>query len=442
MPANTIAQPKSQSSKPTKSESAPAPVSESKGGPIPPLADRPSANEEIEAAFSGTDPVSKPDIVKAKESPKPQQEGSDQPKTEGSEAPKVDDAEEHVPGDEFLIDDPKEEPKKEEKQEPQKQAQTLPDGEPLKAPELRAAYRNLKTKVATLEKQLEESKAKPLEDSERKSFTEQIVTLNKKLEEATANLKTVAYEQSDEFKSRYEEPFMDTWNEGVQQVETLTVTLPDGATRKGTPNDFQVVMRESDNERAAEIASELFGTNAFYLLATRRELQKLNSARNKALNEYKTTLGERTKSEIEAAKKQKEQQEADRVQRITLFKKFNEEAAQKFPDLFAPLEGDDEGNKILDKGFKNADLAFSGGNGLTSEQVVRLHSAIRNRAGAFGRLVHRLKQRDAKIEELEKVISELRGSTPGEGQVGRGEKTSKELTFEEELEQVAKKRSS
>jgi GrpB-like predicted nucleotidyltransferase (UPF0157 family) len=350
------------------------------------------------------------------------------PEVKEQAPPEIDD-------NEFLVDPAK--PEELEAKKPEEAKPQAPDQGPVKAPELRAAYAKVKSRVAELEKQLTEVKSKPVDDTERKTFTDQIVGLNKKLEEAVGNLKFVAYEQSDEYKQKYETPFVETWNEGVQQITTLTVSTDEG-TRKGTAEDFQSIMRESDNERAATIATEMFGPNAFYVLSQRRELQKLNNARVKALGEYKSSMAERTKTETEAAIKAKEGAEAARIQRLTTFKKYNEEAATKYPDWFAPLEGDEEGNKLLEKGLKDADLAFQGGNGLTPEQVIKLHSAIRNRSAAFGRLTYRLKQKDLKIAELEKALTEIRGSAPGDGEVGREEKTKEASAFEE-LEALAKR---
>jgi hypothetical protein len=335
--------------------------------------------------------------------------------------------------DEYLIDPVKPaEPAAAKPPEPVKE----PDAQPVKAPELRAAYAKSKARVAELEKQLSESKAKPVDDTERKTFTEQISTLNKKLEDAMGSLKFADYESSEEYKTTYEAPFVEAWNEGVQQVTGLSVVTDEG-TRKGTPEDFQAIMRESDNERAATMATEMFGSNAFYVLASRRELVKLNNARTKALGEFKSGLAERLKTEAEKAEKTKTEFEAQRIQRITTFKKLNEEAQTKYPDLFAPLEGDDEGNKILEKGFKDADLAFHGANGLTPDQVVRLHSAIRNRAAGFGRLTYRLKQRDAKIAHLEGQLAEIRGSAPGDGAVGKTDGKPKVLSAFDEIEAAA-----
>ena len=389
---------------------------------------RPSANDDLEATFGPKQPSTTPETPKPAE-PKPEAPDASKAPPEPKDDPLVDS------GNEYLIDAAAspEKPDAAKASEPVKDVEIAFKG----APELRKAYGNLKIRFADLEKQLSEIKAKPTEDSERKVFTEQISTLNKKLEEATGALKFVAWEQSDEYKGKYETPFVESWNEGVQQVSSLNVTNEAGEIRKGTADDFQAVMRESDNARAAEIASELFGANSFYVLSKRVELQRLNNSRNKALSEYRATVDQRTKAEQEASERAKTEAENQRIQRITNFKKFNDEAATKYPDLFAPLQGDEEGNRILEKGYKDADLAFAGGNGLSPEQLVRLHSAIRNRAAAFGRLTLRLAKKEAKIAELEAAAKDLRESTPGPGQVSREDGSPKELSAMEELEALA-----
>jgi hypothetical protein len=312
----------------------------------------------------------------------------------------------------------------------------------LKAPELRAEYAKVKKRVADLEKELADVKAKPgepkvVDEPERKAFIEQITDLKKQLEDTSGALKTVAYEQSDEYKAKFYQPFVEAWQEGVQLVTGLTVTDQEGNTRKGTDADFQAIMRESDNEQAANLAQEMFGANAFYVLAQRRDIQRLETQRVKALHEYRHTFSEREKLHAENSKKEQEEREARRIQNTTLFKRFNADAVTKFPQYFAPVDGDDEGNEILAKGFRDADLAFSGAPELSAERRVQLHSAIRNRAAAFGRLVHQLRSKDAEIQALQKELEEIRGSTPGAGQVGREGGVPKPLTADEEIEAAA-----
>lgn len=418
---------------------SPVLVSSPATGQVPQTQARPSIDDDLSVAFAPKiDPPKTGSSAKALDS-STKASGSSKPadpSATASDAGKPDSITTAAPSDEaddYLVGSTK----PEETVVP-KAAEPIPEVVPVKAPELRAAYAKVKARVVDLEKQLNEVKAKPVDDTERKTFTEQISTLNKKLEEVGATLKFAAYEQSEEYKQKYETPFIEAWNEGVQQVASLTITDEAGGTRKGTADDFQAVMRESDNEQAAQIASEMFGANAFYVLSSRRELQKLSNSRNKALSEYRSTMAERGKAEAENAIKAKTEADNRRIQQLAAFKALNEDAALKYPAFFAPVEGDDEGNKILEKGYKDADLAFQGGNGLTPEQLVRLHSAIRNRAAGFGRLAYKLKQNEAKIAELENILKDLRESTPGHGQVSRGEPIKTELSFEDEFNAAAR----
>lgn len=426
-PATTASKPTAPAARPT-APAAPTPtrpaVPAPQSSPGAPKPARRSINDDLDEAFAvpAPTPAKASEVPKAAVTPPTAPDASTVLPDEPAVAPDVGDEYAEVPT------------KPVEATKPVATAPAAPDTGPVKAPELRAAYAKVKSRVAELEKQLNEVKAKPIEDTERKTFTDQILDLNKKLEEASGKLKSVAWEQSDEYRKQFEQPFIDAWQEGVQQTTTLTVTTPDGSQRKGTSDDFQAIMAEPDNERAAAQATEMFGPNAFYVLSQRRELQKLNNARNKALTEYRATVNERLKTEQEASTKAQKEAEERKVQWLTKFKALNEEAVAKYPDWFAPLEGDEEGNKLLEKGFRDTDAAFNG-NGLTPEQTLRLHSATRNKAAAFGRLVHRVKQRDTRISELEKELADIRESTPGAGQVsGEASEAPKRLTFEQELQ--------
>jgi hypothetical protein len=266
-------------------------------------------------------------------------------------------------------------------------------------------------------------------------FTEQIATLKQQLEDATGRLNFVAYEQSDEFKQKYQEPFEAAWNDGVAVVSDLTAINEDGTQRKGTAEDFAAIMAEPNNGKAAAMAAELFEASAAYVINQRRELQRLNGARNKALTEHRATAAERAKAESEQTLKSKTENESRHAQRIAKFAAHVDEAVKKYPQFLAPIEGDDEGNALLTKGFELADRAFKGGVEMTEDETVRLHATIRNRAAAFGRLAYQVRTRDAKIAELQQQLDEIRASAPDGGSVkGTGEGGSGMLDADAELD--------
>jgi len=325
-------------------------------------------------------------------------------------------------------------------QEPPKLPEEPPTG-PMKAPELRAAYAKVKDRLAEAEKELSSYKTggKPIDEGERKAYVTEIEGLKKQISEADTALKSVAYEQSSEFKQKYQKPFMDTWNEGVKMVQGLKIQDGDGNVRQATPEDFTAIMQIQDHEQAATTAQEMFGANAFYVLSQRMEILKANNARAKAMEEFQSTLSEREKAQMEQMQKTEQEREAQRTQSTALFRKFNSEAAEKHPEFFAPVDGDDDGNALLEKGYREADLAFSGAAQMTPEKRIRLHSAIRNKAAAFSRLVHKLRSKDAEVESLKAELDEMKGSTPGPGQVGREDRNpNRRLTADEEIESAAR----
>lgn len=384
--------------------------------------------EDLEALGSPSDPPKPPG-----EPPAPPEEPPAPPAEPPAEPPQTP----PEGDDDYLgVPKPKDEPK------PPGKPEDPPTG-PLKAPELRAEYAKVKQRLADAEKEIEAYKTggKPLDEDEKKTYLTEIEGLKKKLSEADGTIKSVAYEQSREYQQKYEKPFVDAWQEGVQLIEGFSLTDQDGNQRKGTADDFAAIMQIADNEQAANVAQEMFGVNAVYVLGQRRDIQRLHGQRVRALEEFRSNLSEREKQQLETHQKQVEQREAARLQNVTLFKKLNTEAAEKYPELFAPIDGDEEGNALLTKGFKDADLAFSGAPDMPNDRRVRLHSAIRNRAAAFSRLVHQLKSKDAEIAAIKAELDEIKGSTPGDGQEGRERDKDGKFrrpTADEDLEAVAK----
>lgn len=307
--------------------------------------------------------------------------------------------------------------------------------------ELRDAYHRVKGRVKDLEKELAEAKSGPVKDDERKTLTEQVSQLQQKLNEANQVLQMAAFEQTDEYKEKFEKPFIDAWSSGVEQVKMLDITDDKGNTRKGVPEDFEFIMREVDDQRAANLAAEMFGPNSFYVLAARRDIQRIHKSRTEALNQHRGSFADRLKSEREAMEKTQQEQEQNRTQAAEAFRSTIKAGVEKFPQYFSPVEGDAKGNELLQKGFERADLVFFGDDKLSREERIALHASIRNKAGAFNRLAYQTKQKDERIKELEKELAEFRGSIPGAGAVGKADSTPRRLTADEEFDAIASRRS-
>jgi uncharacterized sporulation protein YeaH/YhbH (DUF444 family) len=177
------------------------------------------------------------------------------------------------------------------------------------------------------------------------------------------------------------------------------------------------------------MANDLFGTKAALVLYHRERVQELNGARLKAIEDYRKQGSEREKQASEAASRTQAEQR-------DIFHSDVQNAKAKYPDLFAPVEGDATGNTLLEQGEALTDLAFQT---LAKEDVVKLpksvqeklakgqfdakemarvHAAIRTKAAAFDRTVHQLRAAKKQIDDLKAQLAEFQASAPEAGQGG------------------------
>lgn len=282
--------------------------------------------------------------------------------------------------------------------------------------ELSKAYEGLKAKHRQLEQDLlaknaeiEAIKSKPVEDPEKKSLQEKLTEREKRLSDLENEIRFKHYESSQEYKEKYEQPFIDAWQAGRAKTASLKITDSEGNIRQATKEDFDKIAMIGDDDQAAELADELFGSKAPMVLYHRERVQELNAAKVKAVEDYRKQGSEREKQFSEQSKQQQEKMRG-------MFEKFTAAAIEKFPELFKPVEGDEKGNELLKKGFDLVDAVFNGKvSEIPPEKLVAMHAAIRNRAAGFGRLLHQKRGLEAKVAELEKELAEFRGSEPGAG---------------------------
>src|SRR5277367_4047546 len=65
------------------------------------------------------------------------------------------------------------------------------------------------------------------------------------------------------------------------------------ASRMGTADDFDLIVRETNTEKAARLAHDLFGEyQAGEIMSARRDVKKLSSATEEARDKYKKEGGE------------------------------------------------------------------------------------------------------------------------------------------------------
>lgn len=275
---------------------------------------------------------------------------------------------------------------------------------------------------AELEGKLAEVEKRAIPEAKWKEQTAALEAKEKRLSELEEEIRYVNYSKSKEFQEKYQAPYRAAWERAMgdlgelQVQETNTEGEAVGDPRAVTPNDILELVNMPLG-KAFEAAREKFGDLASEVMGHRKEIRKLADEQGMALETARKSTGEREKEMT--AKHQKEQSEVTEHIRTT-WTKTNEEvtADPKYGKFFTPVDGDQEGNQRLAKGYEMADRAFSenpAAPGLTGEQrsaIVKRHAAVRNRSAAFGRVVFQLGKSEARIAELEKVVAEYKGSEP------------------------------
>ncbi len=300
-----------------------------------------------------------------------------------------------------------------ETEEPTKATETKPQ----KAAELRTAYERSKetikskdAEIAKLQGELKTVREKPAEDPEKKTLLEKFEAADKRRQALEKEIAFVAYHKSEEFVNKYQKPYEEAWGKAVSELNELTIESEDGTTRKATAQDLLALSNLPLGE-ARTAAKKMFGDAADDVMSHRRKIRELSDAQNKALTE--------AQQNAETHEKEKQTQSLQQRQKMaTLWQDENKAWAEKFPRWFKPEDGDEEGNKLLAKGFELADAAFSNNGQKAPEEMVKLHAELRNKAAAFPRLALRLKTARTRIKELEASLAEYEKSEPSPGKGG------------------------
>jgi hypothetical protein len=291
----------------------------------------------------------------------------------------------------------------------------------------------------------ESSRPKP--DPEKEQLLKSRDEWTKTRAELENELKFARYERSQEYKEKYQQPFLDAYQQGQKLVASLTLKEPDqkdefggvtepGPSRKGTEADWDSLMAIQDEDTANKFIADHFGHNAARVTILRDRVQSLHTQMQTAIEDFRQQAGEReTRLRDQAAKAQKET--SDR------WHAANAHAAEKYPRYFAPDPADPKGNALLEQGMRLTDLAFGVldpsefpklppsiqaklVNGrLPPAEMTLLHSAVRNRAAAYDRLIARLQQREADNKDLSDKLAGYEKSEPGRGQARKVETTAK-----------------
>lgn len=317
----------------------------------------------------------------------------------------------------FTKPEPKPEPEtKEDETEVQPELPVKPEAKKVEEPRagsmraLGKAYDELKKerdtvwhpKVQKLEAELNELRNKPAPDNTQ--VTQRMTQMEKENAALREEIRYVNYQKHPEFAEKYEKPYNEAWTKAVSEVTQLSMETEDGSRRKATSNDL-LALANAPLDQIDDLAEKWFGKSAPRVIRHIEKVRDLADAQQHALAEAKKGAGDREKQMMEQAQKQNESV-------AKAYSETNTELTKKYPNWFAPIEGDEAGTTALNKGYEYADSVFGGNGNLTPEQKVKRLAIIRGKAANHDRLAIQLKARNARIAELEASLAEYEKSTP------------------------------
>lgn len=310
---------------------------------------------------------------------------------------------------------------------PAKPAAPAKPAEPVKpapAKTLREAKDLAEKRNKELEAELktlrEQRAAAPVDDPEKGQLRTQLETLNKRNQELEETVQFTAFERSDRYKQEFYKPFEDAYRRGMQKTASIKAADGQGGWRQGTDEDFKAIMRQQDDGMAGDMAAEMFGSNAAAVMYHRERVLELNARKEEALEHYRT---EGVKRDTERLAAEKTQRETMAKEMGAAFDQAKREAMERFPKWFKPVEGDAEGNTLLEKGFSLTDEAFIGARrgadgklvAIPPKELARIRATVHNKSGSWDRMALMNRRKDTRIKELETELAQYRDSEPKPG---------------------------
>lgn len=360
------------------------------------------------------------------------------------------------------LDDP--EPELEETPEkPEETIEPTPDKEPAAAkpevfPDRRKTenkltwknLRGLQNENAALRQQLDEFKSKlpdPTDHPKYKDALSKIEAQTKRADAAEKDLEFSRFERSPRFRSEYLQPILEANQAGARAMLALDVALADGNVRAGTPEDWQRLMSIQDPRTRLTEAKKVFGEDPASLAVFARHegnVEQLTARATHALEEYQTKGSEQEKQQAEATQK-RAAEVRERVGKA--WQQSVTELMEKDGKWFKPIEGDDEGNTLLQAGYEKTKAALSKLNLLDPampdedrNKAIASHVEMMHKAAAYDRLQHLFRKRGDLMRQLKKELAQYKSSTPTDGD-GRGVKQTAEPTLQQRVkDRIAKLR--
>jgi hypothetical protein len=115
-----------------------------------------------------------------------------------------------------------------------------------------------KAKLAAAEQQVLEVNKRAIPEADWKKTQETLTEREKRLTELEQEIRYVNYSKSEEFKTKYQQPYEKQWQRTMSELGELTVETADGGTRPLAANDILDLVN-APLGKAHELAVERFG---------------------------------------------------------------------------------------------------------------------------------------------------------------------------------------
>lgn len=284
--------------------------------------------------------------------------------------------------------------------------------------QFKAAHEALKTEFTRVQTDLQ-GKLNTVEGQLREMGQRRFLTpddeakygaLEKRQQELEAILYSQDYQQSPEFKEKYEKPAQRIFATVTKELKGMTVKYKDGEedkTRAATMEDFGRIRALSDNPAAQRrLAKEMFGEDADIIMNHVRKLDDITEQANAEIESKRTGWATEQKKLVEQS--QKTFAESRQVYLGT-----DQALVNKFPHYFAEDPANPEWNNALKEGLAYVDTNSAQFNAKTPAEKAKTSAIIRRWAASWPANQILIKQLKAQLEAKETELAQYRKSDPG-----------------------------
>lgn len=271
---------------------------------------------------------------------------------------------------------------------------------------------------AALEKEISDTRKLIPNAEQRKAELVEIETLKKRNEELEKHIQFVDYQQSEEFKTKYDQPYKTQWSSSMNELKGVMVETETGE-REIEPADMVALVNMTKTQARAK-ANELFGDFSNDVMNERDKIRSAWDSQQQALKQAKENGVARAQ---EAQKTSRENYEKLNSELHEIYAKAVDSISKdaRVSEFITQKNGDSKHNELLTRGLEMVDEAFKTNPmdpNLTQKQresLIKKHAAVRFRAAGYGPLKHAYSKLLAAYKEQGSKLAEYEGTTPNRG---------------------------